>query len=138
MRILWGVIPVVLLGSYLLRAQIFNLEDEDKVVVQREVASKVARPARPAPVRVNVADIPEEPEEKRDLDKLYGQILSQLQANNVEAATKIMSQHDVMTKQKIVNRLMKEYPLALNQGSGPESPSDLIPQPAQATQFDDQ
>lgn len=134
MRILWIGIPVILLGSYLLRAQIFNLEDEDKVVVQREVASpQVARPARPAPVRVNAVDLPTEPEEKKELDKLYNRILSELQANNVEGATEIMSMHDVLTKQKIVHRLMKEHPLDSNQSGGGVD-SNLAPRPAPVSQ----
>lgn len=101
---------VILLGGGLLKAQIFNLEDEDSSEMERAPAQQRGAKRPPKPIIAPAAELPEDESDKVALDKIYGDITAALKANDVEKATKIMSLHDVITKQKIVHRLLQENP----------------------------
>jgi len=89
------------------RAQLFNLEDED--IVTTGVAPTNRVPSSQI-LKVPASELPEDAEDTVKFDKTYSQITSLLKENKVDEAMKIISGHDVLTKQKIVYRLMKEDP----------------------------
>lgn len=100
----------LLLGGVLLKAQIFNLEDEDKVQV-KAAPKETSRARVPStPILAPAAELPMDKEDQNKFEKVYGDIVKALKANDVKGATKIISNYDVITKQKVVFRLMKENP----------------------------
>ncbi|MEZ4816133.1 MAG: hypothetical protein R3A80_13175 [Bdellovibrionota bacterium] len=101
---------ISIIRGVLLKAQMFNLEDEDKVQVQAvpTTSSKLRVPS--TSILAPAGDLPMEKEDQNKFDKVYGNIVKALKANDVEGATKIMSDYDVLTKQRVVYRLMKENP----------------------------
>ena len=125
----FGVALLLLAGVAVGVAQLFNLEDEDKVVVpevdkkpnttsltSRSTATKANSKSI---IKLSAPKIPDaDPESKDKLDTLYNSIMSALKANDVKKATAIISNYDVITKQKIVYRLMQENPDALRLPAG--------------------
>lgn len=109
MRFVLGLGFVVLLSVVVLKAQVFNLEDEDKINLTSTTQSTNNR-VPSSRIEVPAVDLPVEPEDQKKLDKLYADILGLLKDNNVKAATDMIQDHDVITKQKIIYRLMQENP----------------------------
>lgn len=122
MRYLWVFGAFLAVGVVLLKAQIFNLEEEDKIEPSKVSSTKKGRV--PATILVPAAEVPEDGEDKIKLDKLYSDIVKELKANNIEAATKLISNKDVITKQKVIHRLMQENPDDFKQ-PGDNSPGSI-------------
>lgn len=126
MRFILGLSLVVFLSVVILKAQVFNLDDEDKINVVPTTQTTQARvPA--SRIEVPAAEVPVEPEDQKKLDKLYADIVGLLKDNNVKAATDKIQDYDVITKQKIIYRLMQENPNDFRQPAS-ELPADNDPE----------
>ncbi len=135
----FAILGVVLVcGVLLLRAQIFNLEEEDDIELTRAPAEQKRGAKVPLKtIVVPAVDLPEDASDTASLNKVYDQITSALKANNVAAATKLMSSQDVITKQKLVLRLMKENPRDYEPQQKPTSGDAAfgdVPEPSPAVQ----
>lgn len=129
MRWLWIALAFITVGTVAVKAQIFNLENEDEVEVRKPAATTTRRRVPSTPILVPAAEVPEDKDDTAKLNKLYGDIVKELKANNVDEAVKLMSDHDVITKQKVIHRLMQENPddFRIPAGAVPGSAADESP-----------
>ena len=101
------MIGLLIMGSST-QAQFFNLELEDAP----PATPPVRLPASLKPVDIMAAKLPSA--ENTDgvvFDKLYEEILGDLKENKMEEAKTIFSKVDIITKQKLIYKMIRENPI---------------------------
>ena len=97
---------ILLLFATSSRAQIYSLEEESR---------RADQPAKPnlEPERINAAAIPfTDPGDQANFNKTYTKIFETVKENRLDEAYAEMDKLDIITKQKIVDRMIRENPVA--------------------------
>jgi hypothetical protein len=124
----------LLVGVSVALAQLFNLDDEDRVGgLIKKSANGAAAPTQSSgeTIKIEAVNIPTGSEAADiALDNAYQKVVSALKMNDVPLAMKITADYDVITKQKIVYRLMKENPADFRApAAAPTETPDAVDEP---------